>query len=812
MGKRGKRIGRRRRPRDTARETRRPPKRARCREAAAEEAVEEVNSSSSSSIDIASDPGSRPTDFRPRRRATEEADFTEEDLRVERSPEEFLAIAAALGRYSWTTTPYLAKARPKARQSDRMTTTVAPGEATTIIIEALDVDHRAAEVDEALNREERASDRPWLHSSHTGEPVGPAPIRRDEVTGRLIVMWEEGQTIAYEGRAVLPQLGMKLFLGDLRSANDSHEICGHAPVTPPTARQQMITKARTQDEVTRFTERAFALSLGAGSSAPAGHKTPARTDPAERLEARPSSLLHFQARTNAKDHQQVDRLDILRASSAADDQRIPHFRADVQTLISQGPMPIEQLQTSVFELACKHFPKRPPQRVAKPWQDGTLTHYAETMWGHFRARSAIIRKSMGRPTLAESFRIWKHTMFFHRLHRAARARGKVLRKQKQTEMLETARHAAERHDFREHYRPIQTMAPRATYRKFQLRLHGKLLTPEAELREMRTHFETLYQADQAKPPAHIRLEDAVPVTPEEILDSIQNLQASKAGLPGSSPGAIWRICGDQIAADPHKKLSDEFTTAGVGCPVSPLLFAAFSTMVTRRLDAKLGTSWSATHLTLYADDWHVSCLFDSYPAFDKFCQCLGVVFATLEQHGMIVSADKASVILAMQGTLRKRAVTEFSRILKDQRHLMVRASGRDAFLPIVSQAEYLGAVISYRNFRSLTLEHRIGKCKATHQRLRKILQGRRGLTLGQKVLLWRSTVLPSALYGLGACGLTETQMQRLHQVLLRQLRPIAKAPAHLTHETDSCSNVMAPVLEPAPRNLQGADCVFSGAL
>ena len=598
-------------------------------------------------------------------------------------------------------------------------------------------------------------------------------------------------------------------------------------------------------------------------------------------------------------------------------------------------MPIEQLQTSVFELACKHFPKRPPQRVAKPWQDGTLTHYAETMWGHFRARSAIIRKSMGRPTLAESFRIWKHTMFFHRLHRAARARGKVLRKQKQTEMLETARHAAERHDFREHYRPIQTMAPRATYRKFQLRLHGKLLTPEAELREMRTHFETLYQADQAKPPAHIRLEDAVPVTPEEILDSIQNLQASKAGLPGSSPGAIWRICGDQIAhlvaSDltqrwkkgtatvptewsvaslalilkpgkqgtlpthyrpiglidalgkasismlfrkirhdletyvltspqfayvqgrstqealrrvyhrcsqarvlreqharnihhksaglksaplsggiqacldmstafdimPRSGLREALHEAGVGCPVSPLLFAAFSTMVTRRLDAKLGTSWSATHLTLYADDWHVSCLFDSYPAFDKFCQCLGVVFATLEQHGMIVSADKASVILAMQGTLRKRAVTEFSRILKDQRHLMVRASGRDAFLPIVSQAEYLGAVISYRNFRSLTLEHRIGKCKATHQRLRKILQGRRGLTLGQKVLLWRSTVLPSALYGLGACGLTETQMQRLHQVLLRQLRPIAKAPAHLTHETDSALLARLRVVEPA---------------
>ena len=49
MGKRGKRTGRRRRPRDTARESKRPPKRSRCREVADATAVEEVDSSSSSS-------------------------------------------------------------------------------------------------------------------------------------------------------------------------------------------------------------------------------------------------------------------------------------------------------------------------------------------------------------------------------------------------------------------------------------------------------------------------------------------------------------------------------------------------------------------------------------------------------------------------------------------------------------------------------------------------------------------------------------------------------------------------------------------
>ena len=65
----------------------------------------------------------------------------------------------------------------------------------------------------------------------------------------------------------------------------------------------------------------------------------------------------FQHITNQTE---VDRLDILRACNAADDPRTPRFRADVQNLVSQGPLSIEQLQTKVFELACKHFPKRPP--------------------------------------------------------------------------------------------------------------------------------------------------------------------------------------------------------------------------------------------------------------------------------------------------------------------------------------------------------------------------------------------------------------------------------------------------------------------
>ena len=57
-----------------------------------------------------------------------------------------------------------------------------------------------------------------------------------------------------------------------------------------------------------------------------------------------------------------------------------------------------------------------------------------------------------------------------------------------------------------------------------------------------------------------------------------------------------------------------------GCPASPLLFAAFITMLSRKLDARLDRRWSHDHLTLYADDWHISGQVTSYRSLDRLCQ------------------------------------------------------------------------------------------------------------------------------------------------------------------------------------------------
>ena len=82
------------------------------------------------------------------------------------------------------------------------------------------------------------------------------------------------------------------------------------------------------------------------------------------------------------------------------------------------------------------------------------------MCGQFRARAALKRRTLERPNLA-AFRMWKHTMYFHRLHRAAEE-GKTLRKQRTADLPEAARQAAMNHDFREHHRIVQALVPKAT--------------------------------------------------------------------------------------------------------------------------------------------------------------------------------------------------------------------------------------------------------------------------------------------------------------------------------------------------------------
>ncbi|CAE7731851.1 atxn2, partial [Symbiodinium microadriaticum] len=225
-----------------------------------------------------------------------------------------------------------------------------------------------------------------------------------------------------------------------------------------------------------------------------------------------------------------------------------------------------------------------------------------------------------------------------------------------------------------------------------------------------------------------------------------------------------------------------------GCPASPLLFAACTVLLARRVDLHLGESWTSKHLTMFADDLHLASLFKSTVELDFTCQRFGAAIRILQAHGLRIQPSKAQALLTFTGSKSKQARHRFTKPLPPPTKghgLKLRVGGEDVLLPLARRADYLGAVISYDGFAAQTLDKRMTQCRAAHVQLRQVLNNRRGLLLSQRVLLWRTTVLPCLLYGLGASGLSRAQLHTLQTLAMKQLRALSGSPAHLFQESDT---------------------------
>ncbi|CAE7214168.1 Capn15 [Symbiodinium sp. CCMP2592] len=243
-----------------------------------------------------------------------------------------------------------------------------------------------------------------------------------------------------------------------------------------------------------------------------------------------------------------------------------------------------------------------------------------------------------------------------------------------------------------------------------------------------------------------------------------------------------------------------------GCPASPLLFAACTVLLARRIDLRLGSSWVSEHLTMFADDLHLASLFHSVAEFDLECQRLGAAITVLRQHGLIIHPSKAQALLTCTGSQVKQTRQRFVKPLTvpaEGKGLRLRASGEDVLIPLARSADYLGAVISYDCFSAQTLDKRMAQGRTAQVQLRKVLNARKGLLLTQRVLLWRTTVWPCLLYGLGACGLTTAHLASLQTLALKQLRALSNSPAHIHHESDAalCLRLGVPMPREALRRL-----------
>eukprot|EP00439_Symbiodinium_sp_Y106_P046963 s2644_g6.t1 len=257
-----------------------------------------------------------------------------------------------------------------------------------------------------------------------------------------------------------------------------------------------------------------------------------------------------------------------------------------------------------------------------------------------------------------------------------------------------------------------------------------------------------------------------------------------------------------------------------GCTGSPILWAAVTVtaLLCATIDAQIHEGWVRSHLTLYADDSHLRWRFKSWAEFENLMNELRIVFACFRKFHLRINLEKTKAILKIMGHMKHRVLKHYVRRTPTGRRLLLMPGDPSQWISLVSQAEYLGLIISYDHFEQQALRHRIQKANGRRWALASILHspkvsisyklhfeqqalrhriqkanGRRWalasilhspkVSISYKLSVWRSCVYSTMMYGLSACGLNGDQARELQRAIMKHVRAIVNNQAHLTGDT-----------------------------
>ena len=157
------------------------------------------------------------------------------------------------------------------------------------------------------------------------------------------------------------------------------------------------------------------------------------------------------------------------------------------------------------------------------------------------------------------------------------------------------------------------------------------------------------------------------------------------------------------------------------------------------------------------------------------------IMALFKSLHLQVNEDKSHLLVELRGSEAERWFRKRRFKLPNGDKAIRYNLFTKAQLTIKASFTYLGVVLSYHSFESQTMEYRLAQAKKHHQR-RRILQGKGGLSLSQRVRLWRICVQTSQMHGLDVIGVTESTLKSFAPLV--HLRAIAKSPRHITRESD----------------------------
>lgn len=237
-----------------------------------------------------------------------------------------------------------------------------------------------------------------------------------------------------------------------------------------------------------------------------------------------------------------------------------------------------------------------------------------------------------------------------------------------------------------------------------------------------------------------------------------------------------------------------------GCKAAPGLWTFFTILFLHELMAHVSLHWIQTHLTLYADDFHIGASFTSLAEFETFHKTLGILFSTLKLMDMQLNPGKSVAIMELRGSLSTALKHRLVHQHQSGAVLKIEVPDHaDVFIPVLRSTKYLGVIISYDSFEDASLTHRLQLMKVGFKRLQKWLTGRHSLTIAQRFSIWRTCIYPIFSYGVFATGMTRQGIQKAKTQMIIMIRQICQDHSYLTRRTNQQALTLHSL--PAPERL-----------
>ena len=278
-----------------------------------------------------------------------------------------------------------------------------------------------------------------------------------------------------------------------------------------------------------------------------------------------------------------------------------------------------------------------------------------------------------------------------------------------------------------------------------------------------------------------------------------NLALQAANVPQLRQLVLLWITGAQyhVQGDNGAVAVDVCRGVRQGCVLSPLLYILVVARLHEQLRQAFGDGADQV-LDYYADDTFFHDTFRSRQELRASMEKAEKLLEVLAQAGLNINDDKTQVLLKLGGSQAKKVYHDLVEVHQGRKYIRLAALWKQRFLPMCEKAKYLGAQISYDGFEDATVHHRVTAARAAYGRLRRILTSRSNLSLKARLGLWTTCVGTCLYYALDSSGITANGLQKVRVLVQKQLRAIARMPAHITHISNQDLLIRLGVEEPEP--------------